>query len=96
MAFLKSKTEKIFIKIPLVSPSSGGKKYSSLEFAKNIKNETINKQHFKGGNDMEMTRADFENLIDQLWELAIDSAGYDVFAEGAEVIMNEFGINVEE
>ncbi len=45
---------------------------------------------------MEMTRADFENLIDQLWEHAIDSAALDVFAEGAEVIMGEFGINVEE
>lgn len=39
MAFLKPETEKIFIKIPLVSPSGGGKKYGSLEFAKNIKNE---------------------------------------------------------
>lgn len=50
----------------------------------------------KGGKFMEMTRADFENLIDQLWELAIDSAGYDVFTEGAEVIMNEFGVNVQD
>ena len=45
---------------------------------------------------MEMTRADFENLIDQLWEHAIDSAALDVFAEGAEVILGEFGIEVNE
>lgn len=45
---------------------------------------------------MKMTRADLKNLIDQLWEHAMDSAALDVFAEGAEVIMHEFGIVVDE
>ena len=45
---------------------------------------------------MEMTRDDFANLIDQLWEHALDSAALDVFAEGAEIILGEFGIEVNE
>lgn len=45
---------------------------------------------------MKITRSDLESLIYQLWEHALDSAALDVFAEGAEVIMNEFGIVVDE
>ena len=45
---------------------------------------------------MEIPRGDFDNLIDQLWEHALDSAGYDVFYEGAETILSEFNVNVED
>lgn len=45
---------------------------------------------------MEIPRGDFDNLIDQLWEHALDSAGYDVFYEGAETILSEFDVYAEE
>lgn len=45
---------------------------------------------------MEMTRDDFENLIEQLWEHAVDSGSLDVFVNGAEVILCEFGVEIRE
>lgn len=45
---------------------------------------------------MEIPRGDFDNLIDQLWEHALDCAAYDVFYEGAKEILSEFNVKAED